>query len=340
MEMKEIHRIAKERFKGVCRVCPVCNGRACAGEMPGIGGVGTGSSFIANFDSLTGIKLNLRTIHEASDPNIGYDFFGQRMRMPIFVAPVAGMAINMGNAMDEGEYIAAMVSGGKEAGSITFTCDGPNPAFFDLGLETLKKYQGWGVPTIKPREPEAFLSRVKKAEDCGVVAIATDIDAAGIIHMRRAGQPAGPWPFRHWEKTISQIKLPVIFKGVMTAEEAQLAVLAGAAGIIVSNHGGRVFDHTPGTAAVLPEIASAVKGKIKIFVDGGVRSGTDVLKMLALGAEAVLVGRPMAIAAVGGGREGVSLLLNQYADDLRLAMLYTGCATLAEITPSILHVSR
>ena len=340
MEIKEIRRIARERFKGVCRVCPVCNGRACAGEMPGIGGVGTGSSFMANFDSLAGIKLNLRTIHEASEPNIRYDFFGRQLQMPIFVAPLAGMAINMVNAMDEGEYIAAMVSGGKEAGSITFTCDGPNPIFFDLGLEALRKSQGWGVPTVKPREPEAFLSRVKKAEDCGVAAIATDIDAAGIIHMRRAGQPAGPWPFRHWEKTISQIKLPIILKGVMTAQEAQLAVLAGAVGIIVSNHGGRVLDHTPGTAAVLPEIASAVKGKIKIFVDGGVRSGTDVLKMLALGAEAVLVGRPMAVAAVGGGPEGVSLLLHQYAEQLRTAMLYTGCSTLAEITPSILHMSR
>jgi len=340
MEIKEIRRIARERFKGVCRVCPVCNGRACAGEMPGIGGVGTGSSFMSNFDSLAGIKLNLRTIHEASDPNISYDFFGQPLQMPIFVAPLAGMAINMGNAMDEGEYISAMVSGGKEAGSITFTCDGPTPIFFDLGVEALRKNQGWGVPTVKPREPEAFLSRVKKAEDCGVMAIATDIDAAGIIHMRRAGQPAGPWPLRHWEKTISETKLPIILKGVMTAQEAHLAVLAGAAGIIVSNHGGRVLDHTPGTAAVLPEIASAVKGKIKIFVDGGVRSGTDVLKMLALGAEAVLVGRPMAVAAVGGGREGVSLLLKQYAEELRTAMLYTGCATLAEITPSILYVSR
>jgi isopentenyl diphosphate isomerase/L-lactate dehydrogenase-like FMN-dependent dehydrogenase len=88
----------------------------------------------------------------------------------------------------------------------------------------------------------------------------------------------------------------------------------------------------------LPEIVSAVKGKIKIFVDGGVRSGTDVLKMLALGAEAVLVGRPMAVVAVGGGQEGVSLLLNQYGEQLRTAMLYAGCSSLAEITPSILRV--
>jgi isopentenyl diphosphate isomerase/L-lactate dehydrogenase-like FMN-dependent dehydrogenase len=337
MEMKEMLRLARERFKGVCRVCPVCNGRACAGEMPGMGGIGTGSSFMANFDSLARIKLNLRTIHAASDPDIAYDFFGQRLQMPILVAPLAGMAMNMGNAMDEKEYLSAMVAGGKEAGSLTFTCDGPNPMFFDLGLEVLGKNQGWGVPTIKPRQQEAFLSLVKRAEDCGVVAIASDIDAAGIIHMRRAGQPAGPWPVKVWEKTIGQTKLPVILKGIMTIQDAKLAVQAGAAGIVVSNHGGRVLDHTPGTAAVLPEIASAVKGRIKIFVDGGVRSGTDVLKMLALGAEAVLVGRPMAVIAVGGGQEGVSSLLKQYSEQLRTAMLYSGSGSLAEITPSILR---
>ena len=338
MEIKEIRRIAREKFKGVCRVCPQCNGRACAGEMPGVGGVGSGSSFMANFDSLSRIKLNLRTIHDASDPNLYYDFFGQPLKMPILVAPLAGMAINMGNAMDEREYLDGMVAGGKEAGSITFTCDGPNPLFFDLGLELLKKYQGWGVPTIKPRPEEAFLALARRAEECGVVAIASDIDAAGIVHMRRAGQPAGPWPLKAWEKTISQTKLPILLKGIMTVQDAQLAVHTGAAGIVVSNHGGRVLDHTPGTAEVLPEIASAVKGKIRILVDGGIRSGVDALKMLALGAEAVLVGRPMAVAAVGGGREGVSLLLNQYADQLRTAMLYTGCRSLQEIKPSVIKV--
>ncbi|MCX5906366.1 MAG: alpha-hydroxy-acid oxidizing protein [Deltaproteobacteria bacterium] len=338
MEINEMRRIARERFHGVCRVCPACNGRACAGEMPGMGSVGTGVSFMANFDSLARIKVNLRTIHEASDPDIAGDFFGHPIKMPILIAPLAGMAGNMGNAMDEREYYTHLVSGAKEVGSIAFTCDGYDPMFFNVGLEVLAKYQGWGVPTIKPRQQELLLALIRRAEDCGVVAIASDIDAAGLVHMKRHGQPAGPWPFRVWEKTISQTQLPIILKGVMTVEEARLAVLMGAAGIVVSNHGGRVLDHTPGTAEVLPEIAQAVKGKIKIIVDGGVRSGIDALKMLALGADAVLVGRPMAVIAVGGGQEGVRLLLNQYADQLRQGMIYTGCSSLAEITPSILRM--
>jgi 4-hydroxymandelate oxidase len=337
MEMKEICRVAREKFKGACRVCPICNGRACAGEMPGIGGIGTGSSFQANFDSLARIKLNLRTIHQASDPDLAYDFFGRRLKMPILVAPLAGMTINMGNAMDEREYLMGMVKGAKDAGSIACTCDGPNPIFFDLGIDILREAQGWGIPTIKPRPAENFLALVRRAEECGVNAIATDIDAAGIIHLKRAGQPAGPWPVEAWARTLARTRLPVILKGVMTVQDARLAVQAGAAGIVVSNHGGRVLDHTPGTAEVLPEIAAAVKGKTKIFVDGGVRSGVDVLKMLALGAEAVLVGRPMAVAAVGGGKEGVAFLINQYADQLRTAMIYTGCNFLDEISPSVLY---
>ncbi len=116
MELKEIRRIARERFNGACRVCPNCNGRACAGEMPGIGGVGTGSSFMANFDSLARIKLNLRTIHDAVAPKIETTFFGRPLRMPILVAPLAGMALNMGNAMDEREYMTGMIEGAKTAG--------------------------------------------------------------------------------------------------------------------------------------------------------------------------------------------------------------------------------
>ena len=93
MEMKDIYRAARERLKGACRVCPVCNGRACAGEMPGIGGIGTGSSFMANFDSLARIKLNLRTIHEASAPDLTYDFFGRRLKMPVLVAPLVDVRV-------------------------------------------------------------------------------------------------------------------------------------------------------------------------------------------------------------------------------------------------------
>ena len=99
-----------------------------------------------------------------------------------------------------------------------------------------------------------------------------------------------------------------------------------------------MLDHTPGTAEVLPRIADAVKGKIKIMVDGGVRSGVDVLKMLALGADVVMIGRPVAIAALGGGKQGVVKYLAKIKAELTSAMVVTGCATINDIDPRILAV--
>lgn len=120
-------------------------------------------------------------------------------------------------------------------------------------------------------------------------------------------------------------------------DEAEIAAAAGAAAIVVSNHGGRAMDHTPGGAEVLPEITHRVKGKVTIFVDGGIRSGVDVLKMLALGADAVLVGRPLFTAGAGGGQEGVALVLAAMMNELKQAMILTGVSTIQEITPKVLY---
>jgi isopentenyl diphosphate isomerase/L-lactate dehydrogenase-like FMN-dependent dehydrogenase len=116
----------------------------------------------------------------------------------------------------------------------------------------------------------------------------------------------------------------------MTPDEAEIAVRTGCAAIVVSNHGGRVLDHTHGVAEVLPEIAKAVAGRLTVFADGAVRSGSDVLKLLALGADAVLVGRPVITGAFGGGAQGVQAVLDKMRTELIQAMLLTGVATPAE----------
>ena len=128
-----------------------------------------------------------------------------------------------------------------------------------------------------------------------------------------------------------------IVKGIMTPDDAHRAIDAGCDAIVVSNHGGRVLDHCPGTATVLPAIADAVRGKITILADGAVRDGVDVLKMLALGADAVLVGRPLCIAAIGGGVEGVTKYWQQMQGQLVQAMLLTGCASLADVREHIIY---
>ena len=117
----------------------------------------------------------------------------------------------------------------------------------------------------------------------------------------------------------------------MTPEGARKAIEAGAGAIVVSNHGGRVLDHTPATAWVLPEIVEAVEGKIPVIVDGGIRTGYDVFKALALGANAVLIGRPFVTMVYGGGIEGVKAYAAKLKAELSDAMEMTGCATLSDI---------
>lgn len=332
MDLNEVWNRAKEKFKGRrCKVCKWCDGVACRGEMPGMGGIGTGYSFIANIQSLGLWEIEQRLIHDIEKPDVSYEFLGRKLTCPILVAPVAGVKINMGLDMAEEDFVLSMVRGSLKAGSMAFTADGPSPIFFEAGMAALRATGGLAIPTIKPRDPEIVKSYIKRCRDSGAPAVTVDIDGAGIVHMTRAGLPVGPRPVDVWRMIAAESPIPVILKGVLSVSDARLAAEAGVWGIVVSNHGGRVVDFAPGVASVLPEIAKEVSGRLHILADGGVRSGVDVLKMIALGAEAVLVGRPAAIAAVGAGAEGVALLLETYKDQLRNAMVYTGAANLNSI---------
>ena len=144
----------------------------------------------------------------------------------------------------------------------------------------------------------------------------------------RIDQKAGGAKLR---EIIEFAKKPFILKGIMTPAGARKAMEAGAAGIVVSNHGGRVLDQCPATAEVLPGIADAVGGRIKIFVDGGIRTGLDVFKALALGADGVLIGRPFVTMVYGGGAEGVQVYVNKLQSELKDAMQMCGVHSLEEI---------
>ena len=126
----------------------------------------------------------------------------------------------------------------------------------------------------------------------------------------------------------------------MTAKGAVKAKEAGAAGIVISNHGGRVLDQCLATAEVLPGIVAAVKGQIKIFVDGGIRSGVDIFKALALGADAVLIARPFVTAVYGAGAEGVAVYVKKLAGELEDTMTMCGARTLQEITPEMISLPK
>lgn len=337
MEWNELRTAAKERFNGACRVCPVCNGVACSGEVPGMGGIGSGAGFHNNFKALANCKLNLRTVHRAHSPSMTATLFGHDLRMPVIAAAIGGTGMNMKTTMSEQEYSTAVVSGSSQAGVVGMTGDGPKPEVFQGGIQAIRAEEGRGIPIIKPREPERIVKLANEAAEAGAIAFGIDIDAAALINMTRAGQPVGPKSFGELEYIKRNARLPFIVKGIMTVDEALACAEAGVDAIVVSNHGGRAMDHTPGTAEVLPAIAKAVQGRLVVMVDGGVRSGVDVLKMLALGAEFVLVGRPVAIGAVGGGTEGVKMVMDKLAGELYTAMILTGCGDLRSITSRVIY---
>lgn len=337
MDLKTLRQTAKEKLKGFCRVCPVCDGRACAGEVPGMGGTGTGNAFFANLEALKAVRLNLRTLHGVREVDTTLSLFGQDLSMPILAAPMTGTPYNMGGAVSEDAFINAIMQGSVDAGTLGMSGDGADDWMFGSGLSAIKAQGGKGVPFIKPRANDAVLERLRRAEEAGAVAVGMDVDGAGLITMALKGQPVGPKSPGEMREIIGSTKLPFIVKGIMTPDEAKAAVKAGAAAIVVSNHGGRILDHTPGAAEVLPAIAEKVDGKAVILADGGVRTGADVLKLLALGANAVLVGRPLAVGACGGGAEGVALLLNKMKSELVQAMLLTGTADVKQVSPDILY---
>lgn len=337
MEYKEMLKAASENLKGSCRVCPVCNGKVCAGEVPGMGGTGSGASFTANIEALENVKLNMKLIHDAKNPDLSCEFFGKKMSMPVFAAPVSGTTLNMGGKFSEREYISWVIKGCLESGIYPMVGDTAVDSFLPTNLDELKKAGGDGIAVIKPWENENVINKIRMAEQAGVFAVGMDIDAAGLITLALHGKPVGPKTADEIKEIVWSTKLPFIIKGIMTVSDALLAVETGACAIVVSNHGGRVLDKTPGVAEVLPEIADAVKGKITVFADGGIRSGVDILKMLALGADGVLIGRPFVTASFGNGAQGVSMYVNKLISELKVAMILTGCRNIKDISSNVIR---
>lgn len=343
MTYEEVRNRAREMMMPRCYVCPECNGRGpCIGQVPGFGGMGANRGFQANYDSLAAVQLNSRVVHGVHVPDTSIDFFGTKISMPVVAAPTGGTTYNMGGKLTEEEFVTAICEGCSKAGTLGAVADGiadPLPVF-EKRLDTLKRLGYKAIVGLKPRLNKDIIERMRLAEKAGVVALTIDLDSAGRAARATKGQTVEPKTLEQLKELVKASRLPLLFKGIMTPDEAELCIQAGAAGIVVSNHGGRTLADTPGTAAVLPQIADVVKGRCYIMVDGTVARGTDVEKYLALGAQCTLAGRHFVRAAHGGLADGVKLFANRLQSELAVAMTLTGAQRVTNINRKMIVIPK
>ena len=338
MNYAECLELARGKMGNYCKACPECNGRVCKNQMPGPGAKGIGDTAIRNYDKWKEIRVQMDTLVEKRPIDTSLSLFGKNFQYPFFAGPVGAVNMHYGDSLNDVSYNDILVSSCAEFGIAAFTGDGMDSNVMVAATEAIKKAGGLGIPTVKPWNVEMIREKMALVKDAGAFAAAMDIDAAGLPFLKNFNPPAGSKSVEELREIVKAAGVPFIVKGIMTVKGALKAKEAGAAAIVVSNHGGRVLDQCPATAEVLEEIATAVDGSMKIFVDGGIRSGTDVFKALALGADAVIIARPFVTAVYGGGREGVEAYIQKIGSELADTMAMCGVSSLSEITRDCVRV--
>ena len=323
---------ARNRIGKYCKACPECNGRACRNQIPGPGAKGIGDTAIRNYDKWKEIRVNMDTISENRPVATSLELFGREFKYPFFAGPVGAVQMHYGDCYNDMTYNDLLVNACAKYGIAAFTGDGMDSEIMVAATKAIRHADGCGVPTVKPWNMDTIREKMDLINQSGAFAVAMDIDAAGLPFLRNFNPPAGSKTVEELREIIGMTKAPFIVKGVMTVKGALKAKKAGASAIVVSNHGGRVLDQCPATAEVLSDIAAAVDGSMKILVDGGIRSGADVFKALALGADAAIIARPFVTAVYGGGEEGVRSYIEKIGSELEDTMKMCGVSSLKEIT--------
>lgn len=332
------------------------------------GGAGDEITLRANREAWDAIRLSTRVLRQLTGGHTRVQLLGHTLAHPVLLAPVAFQRM----AHKDGEMATAFAAAMQGAG-LVLSSQASTP--MEMVAQAVRGEPSRGPLWFQLyfQHDRGFTRElVQRAEAAGYEALVVTVDApssgardrerragfrlpAGISAVNLAGLPqqapikleanqsrmfdgllatAPSWEDIEWLRGVS--RLPVILKGIMHPGDAKLAVEAGAAAVIVSNHGGRTLDTMPATAQVVPRIRAAVGQDYPLLVDGGIRRGTDILKAIALGANAVLVGRPYVFGLANAGAMGVSHVLRLLRDELEIAMALTGCRTLAEAGPDLL----
>ena len=340
MTYNEILAAAKTEVGPYCKACPVCNGKACANAMPGPGCKYPGNVAARNFDKWQEICVNMDTLCPNADPDVSFELFGRSFTAPIFAAPLGAIDLHYGPKYKDPAYNSILIKAAYDYGLAAFSGDGVDPAIMKSAVQDMIQVEGVGMPTIKPWNKEAVFEKLDILNANKIFAAAMDVDGAGLPFLKAMNPNAGSKSVDEMKEIIDYAEMPFIIKGIMTPNGARKAVEAGAAAIVVSNHGGRVQGGVPSTAEVLPSIVEAVKGQTVIFVDGGIRSGVDVFRALALGADAVLIGRPILPLVYAAGAEGFKVYMDKIIGELKSTMTMCGAATLKDITRDKLWLDK
>ena len=339
MEYNEVIKSARGCIGPYCKACPVCNGAACKNTMPGPGAKGIGDLAMRNYQKWQEIRINMDTICEQKALNTEIDLFGKKFAYPFFAGPVGAVKLHYGEKYTDQEYNEILLKGCADNRIAAFTGDGTDYNVMIEATGAIGKLNGQGIPTVKPWDLATIKEKMELVRKSGAFAVAMDIDAAGLPFLQNLTPPAGSKSVDELKEIVKMAEIPFILKGIMTPKGALKAAEAGVQGIVVSNHGGRVLDQCPSTAEVLPSVVKAVResgSQMKIFVDGGIRTGVDVFKALALGADAVLIARPFVTAVYGGQEEGITAYVNKIGAELKDTMHMCGAFSLDEINSEMI----
>ena len=337
MDYNEVLINAKKNIGPNCKVCPECNGLACGNKMPGPGSKAPGNGANDNWKAWRGIKLNMDTIVPNAPVDTGIEFLGKPLSMPLISAPVGSLKAQYNPTDDIRDFNVCCAEAAERCGIASSFGDGLDARVFPHGCEVSKAHGGIAIPVINPLNMETIMANLDTANAAMPFAVSVVVDSAGLPHLKKISPDAGSKSVEQLSELCKYAKMPVIIKGVMTAQSALKAVDAGAAAIIVSNHGGRVLAGTPATAEVLPEIVDAVGGRAKIIVDGGIRSGVDIFRALALGADAAMICRPFLISYYGGRTEGIVSYIEKLRAELIDTMYMCGARSIADINRSMIR---
>lgn len=323
------------------------------------GGAGDERTLADNTAAFDRVRLRPRVLSAVTRPALSTRILGRTWAAPLGVAPVAYHTL----AHSDGEVATAAATGAAAVPLVVSTFAGR--AFHDIAAVTTAPL--W-LQLYCFRDRGVTRALIERAVEAGFEALVLTVDTPRLgrrlrderngfrlppgiepanlsgtgysapgEHAREAFDPALDWTVVEWLRAVSP--LPVLLKGILTADDARLATESGVDGIIVSNHGGRQLDGAAATLDVLPEVSAEVAGRCAVLLDGGVRRGGDVLAALALGADAVLMGRPVLHGLAAAGRDGVADVLGIVTEELAEAMTLAGCPSVADAGPELVSGS-